>query len=349
MSPDIWPNEELTGTTVVNIDDDRRRKLRKQAAEMAITDNPKEIWDYLENSRIFKVGQKRGKSRMYNRVYYNNIPKETIADHKLKNKIYNEYENGDYLQEVDRELSNFKNTPLKEYYSNKQIENESKYRNILTSIFKDGPIVNSLMNNLAAENRFKGNGKQIIGNAIGYFQMEPGTRGEYNRYLQRNKLNDNLKNEALFIKRKLENSTDSKKLYLIDDPTPAGKTNRNMQSWNNERLLKNIGIIKGYGNVPTDSTFYNKMKPFLGDSLAFRKNAIIETRNLRRKYEDKFNSGKAVSNTYRYVGLPISSSLNELNNNNKLTDSQASFLFNIGFERAGKPNEQLRYFGYEFK
>ena len=43
MSPDIWPNEELTGTTVVNIDDNRRRKLRKQAAEMAITDNPKEI------------------------------------------------------------------------------------------------------------------------------------------------------------------------------------------------------------------------------------------------------------------------------------------------------------------
>ena len=43
MSPDICPNEELTGTTVVNIDDDRRRKLRKQAAKMAITDNPKEI------------------------------------------------------------------------------------------------------------------------------------------------------------------------------------------------------------------------------------------------------------------------------------------------------------------
>lgn len=167
---------------------------------------------------------------MYNRVYYKNIPKETIADHKLKNKIYNEYENGDYLQEVDRELSNFENKPLKERYSKQQIANEANYRNILTSIFKDNYIVNSLMNNLAAENRFKGNGKQIIGNAVGYFQMEPGTRREYNRYLRRNKLNDSLENEALFIKRKLENSTDSKKLYLIDDPNPAGKTDRNMQS-----------------------------------------------------------------------------------------------------------------------
>ena len=68
---------------------------------------------------------------MYNRVYYNNIPKEAIADHKLKNKIYNEYENGDYLQEVDRELSNFKNTPLKEYYSKVNhacfTENKNKY------------------------------------------------------------------------------------------------------------------------------------------------------------------------------------------------------------------------------
>lgn len=43
MSPDVWPNEELTGTTVVNVENDRRRRLRKQAAERAITDNPKEV------------------------------------------------------------------------------------------------------------------------------------------------------------------------------------------------------------------------------------------------------------------------------------------------------------------
>ena len=71
---------------------------------------------------------------MYNRVYYNNIPKETIDDHKLKNKIYNEYENGDYLQEVDREL--LKNTPtIDQFYTE---EEKEFYSNILKSLDKFG-------------------------------------------------------------------------------------------------------------------------------------------------------------------------------------------------------------------
>lgn len=346
MNPDDNPID-LRGSTIVNIGNNRRRRLKEQAEKDAKNDSVKDIWDYLDGYRSFRVGKKKRKLKLYDDVYRSNIPQSIIDDYNEKNKVYNEYKSGNYLNEVDRELSNFSNEPLEEVYSKNQRNNERKYRKALYKEFSDSSIVKAFLYNLADETRFNGDAQQKGGTATGYFQMEPGTRKKYIKQLRNDE--SSFEKEVQFIKGLIENSDITNKLYLIDDPSFKDDKGKSLQAWNDEDVLKSIGIIDGYGDMPADSTFYKSMKQHLGDSLAFRKNAIVESRNLRRKYEDKYDSGKARSTTYRYVGLPLSSALGILNNADNLTDKQAAFLFNIGFERAGRPHEQLRYSGYKFK
>lgn len=235
---------------------------------------------------------------------------------------------------VKKELDALREEPSNKTLSTKQRKNKERYEKAAEDAGFQHSQILPLIRNIEDETRFDGDRKkQIGGTAEGLFQFDGDVK---TRFIRRYKDNWNPKNQMEFMKGELEAVPRSNKFHRFEEMR------------NNEDTLKMYGIVDGYTTkegipIPSDSTFYKEMLPYLNDSLSFYTIGANKAESLRRKYRDKISN--VGGSTNRYIGLPLNLFVTEFRDNpNYYSSEENSFMFGSGAEKVGKPHPSIRYF-----
>lgn len=235
---------------------------------------------------------------------------------------------------VRKELDSLREEPSNKTLSAKQRRNKERYKRAAEDVGFQQSQVLPLIRSIHDETSFRGDRiKQFNGTGEGLFQFDKDVKSRFIR-----KYNNDWSPRNQMEQMKM----------MLDTTSKSNDLHRFREMWNSEKGLKTYGIVDEYKtrdnlNIPSDSSFYNAMLPYLGDSTAFYTIGQDKASELRRKYIDKISN--IGGSTNRYIGLPLNLFVNEFRDNPDYYSSEEnSYMFGSGFEKAGRPHPNIRYF-----
>lgn len=211
--------------------------------------------------------------------------------------------------------------------------NRDNIRNYAIKLGFNSDQTKALLMNAFNENGF--NSGSGLNNAQGFFQFDGSLQKKYNTFASKYKNRPRYQLELEFIKNYLD-EVDKLPSYVGMSP----------DSQDNSKL-KEFGIVSGYSNIPENSEVYNKwtINPDSSSRLVYGiqlRNQYASRANYERDNNESRNNG---GNSYRYTLLPVQHYARAFSYSKEgdFTPRQLAWMFNVIFEKSGKPNASRFY------